>query len=89
VDWSPDCRFLSLSRGPEGEGDLSKPGTFQAACEIVGVYATGWNIIAVSAQHPGTLDLNQAGDADFAPLTTNGSSNKESAWMRSRRKGKE
>src|SRR4030095_8217180 len=24
VDWSPDCRFLSFSRGPHGEGDLTK-----------------------------------------------------------------
>ena len=44
VDWSPDSRFLGFSRGPDGEGDPSKPGTFQAAGEIVGVYAPGWNI---------------------------------------------
>jgi hypothetical protein len=81
VDWSPDSRFLSISRGPEGEGDLTKPGTFTAACEIVGVYAGGWNIIAVSAERSGVLDLNQATDIDFAPLTTNGCSNKESAWF--------
>jgi Tol biopolymer transport system component len=87
VDWSPDSRFLSISRGPEGEGDLSKPGTFTAACEIVGVYAGGWNIIAVSAERNGTLDLNQATDADFCNLTTNGCSNKESAWFRVSGKG--
>jgi TolB protein len=81
VDWSPDSRFLSISRGPEGEGDLSKQGTFAAACEIVGVYAGGWNIIAVSAERDGVLDLNQASEADFAQLTTNGCSNKESAWF--------
>jgi WD40-like Beta Propeller Repeat len=81
VDWSPDSRFLSISRGPEGEGDLSKTGTFKAACEIVGVYAGGWNIIAVSAQRNGVLDLNQASEADFANLTSNGCSNKESAWF--------
>ncbi len=85
VDWSPDSRFLSISRGPEGEGDVSKPGTFAAACEIVGVYAGGWNLIAVSAQRPGILDLNQATPADFATLTTNGCSNKESAWFWPRR----
>ena len=44
IDWSPDSRFVAFSRGPESEGDLSKAGTFQAACEIVGVYAKGWNI---------------------------------------------
>ena len=81
VDWSPDSRFLSISRGPEGEGDLSKAGTFKAACEIVGVYATGWNIIAVSAQRNGVLDLDQASDLDLTQLTKNGCSNKESAWF--------
>ena len=81
VDWSPDSRFLSISRGPEGEGDLSKQGTFAAACEIVGVYASGWNIIAVSAQRDGILDLEKASDSDFAWLTSNGCSNKESAWF--------
>ncbi len=86
VRWSPDGRFLSFSRGPDGEGDLSKPGTFQAACEIMGVYAPGWNIAAVSAEQDRTLDLNQVTDADFAILTTNGLSNKESAWLWPRRK---
>jgi len=85
VDWSPDSRFLSISRGPDGEGDPTKPGTFQAACEIVGVHANGWNLLAVSAQRPGTLDLDQAREADFSVLTTNGCSNKESAWIRPRR----
>jgi hypothetical protein len=81
VDWSPDSKFLSISRGPEGEGDLSKPGTFRAACEIVGIYANGWNIIAVPATHDGTVDLEKAGDDAFATLTTNGLSNKESDWF--------
>ena len=81
VDWSPDSAYLSISRGPEGEGDLSKPGTFQAACEIVGIYAKDWNIIAVSAKRDGVLDLNSASDSDYAMLTTNGLSNKESDWF--------
>ena len=84
VRWSPDGQFLSFSRGPDGEGDLSKPGTSQAACEIMGVYATGWNIGVVSAQRAGTNDLNQGTEADFIMLTTNGLSNKESAWFRPR-----
>jgi len=88
VDWSPDNRFLSISRGPEGDGDLSKPGTFKAACEIVGIYAPGWNIISVSATHPGVVDLNKAGDVEFATLTTNGFSNKESAWYLAPQHGK-
>lgn len=82
VDWSPDSRFLSLSQGPDGEGDLSKPGTFQAACEIVGVHAAGWNLFAVSAERDGILDLNNPAEMDFLMLTTNGFSNKESAWFR-------
>ena len=82
VDWSPDGRFLSLSRGPDGEGDLSKPGTFQAACEIVGVHAAGWNLCAVAADRDGVLDLNNATETGFLMLTTNGFSNKESAWFR-------
>jgi TolB protein len=80
--WSPDGRFLSFSRGPDGEGDLTKPGTFQAACEIMGVYAPGWNIGVVSADRTNTIDLKQATAADFTMLTTNGLSNKESAWFR-------
>jgi hypothetical protein len=81
VDWSPDSRFLSFSRGPDGEGDLTKRGTFQAACEIVGVHAAGWNLCAVSAQHEGELDLNNPAETDFLVLTTNGNSNKEPAWF--------
>ena len=86
VDWSPDSKFLSLSRGLASKGDPTKPGTFQSACEIVGVYAAGWDLLAVSAEREGILDLNRATDADFTMLTTNGLSNKESAWFRSNRK---
>jgi Tol biopolymer transport system component len=82
VDWSPDGRFLSFSRGPEGEGDPNKPGTYQAACEMIGVYSPGWNIYVVSAERSGTLDLNKAGENEVAQLTTNGCSNKEPAWFR-------
>ena len=81
VDWSPDSKFLSISRGPNGEGDPAKAGTFQAACEIVGVYAPGWDLLAVSAQRDGVLDLNQASDTDFVRLTSDGHSNKESDWF--------
>jgi hypothetical protein len=86
VDWSPDSRFLSLSRGIASKGDPTKSGTFQAACEIVGVYAPGWNLCAVPADREGVVDLNHASDADFFMLTTNGFSNKESAWFRPARK---
>ncbi len=85
VDWSPDSRFLGFSRGPDGEGDLTKPGTFQAACEIVGVHAAGWNLCAVPADRQGILDLNNPTETDFLMLTTNGCSNKEPAWFRGKR----
>lgn len=88
VDWSPDSRFLCLSRGPASKGDPTKPGTFQAACEMVGVYAPGWNLLAVPAERDGVVDLNHATEADFLLLTTNGSSNKESAWFRPPRTAK-
>jgi Tol biopolymer transport system component len=81
IDWSPDSRYLSFSRGPDGEGDLSQPGTFQAACEIVGVHAKGWNLYAVSAMRDGVLNLDQATDRELTALTTNGLSNKESDWF--------
>ncbi len=82
VEWAPSGEFLSISRGPESDGDLSKAGTFKSACEIVGVYAKDWNLIAVSAKREGLLDLNAATEKDFTMLTTNGLSNKESAWFR-------
>ena len=82
VDWSPDSRYLSLSRGPASKGDPTKKGTFQAACEIVGVYAPGWNICAISADKSGILDLNSATDTEMIPVTTNGLSNKESSWFK-------
>jgi hypothetical protein len=85
VDWSPDSLFLGFSRGPDGEGDLTKVGTFQAACEIVGVHAAGWNLCAVPADRKGVLDLNNPDEADFLVLTTNGLSNKEPAWFQPRR----
>jgi Tol biopolymer transport system component len=81
VDWSPDSRFLSFSRGPASKGDPTKSGTFQSACEIVGVYAAGWNLYAVSAEREGIVELETATDADLLTLTKNGSSNKESAWF--------
>lgn len=82
VDWSPDSRYVSFSRGPASKGDPNKPGTFLSACEIVGVYAAGWDLYAVSAERSGTLDLNQATEAELVRLTSDGRSNKESAWFR-------
>ncbi len=81
IDWSPDGKLLTFSRGPNSRGDLTKPGTFQAAAEMVGVYGKDWNIYAVSAERAGALDLNTAPATEFAQLTTNGASNKEPAWF--------
>jgi len=82
IDWSPDSRFLSFSRGPASKGDPNRSGTFQSACEIVGVYAAGWNLYAVSAERDGVIDLTRATEDEVLTLTTNGFSNKESAWFR-------
>ena len=81
IDWSPDGRYVAFSRGPASKGDPTKKGTFQAACEIVGVYAPGWDIYAVSAEKAGVIDLKTAGEEEVAQITTNGSSNKEPAWL--------
>jgi hypothetical protein len=85
VDWSPDGQFLAFSRGPDIGGDLSKPGTHQAAAEVHGAYARGWNIFVVKVDRAAHLFLDQATEADFFMLTTNGLSNKEPAWFRPRR----
>jgi len=83
IDWSPDGRFVSFSRGPDGEGDPSKTGTFTAACEIMGVYAPGWNIGTVEVgKNGGVVDLDQGVEGQCVMLTTNGLSNKEPAWFR-------
>lgn len=85
IDWSPDGRFVAFSRGPEGEGDLSKKGSFTAACEIVGVYAGGWDIFAVSAERKGNFDLAKVDKSEYAQLTANGASNKQPKWFLSPR----
>lgn len=84
IDWSPDSQYLAFSRGPDGGGDPTKPGTHQAAAEVHGVYGKGWNIGVVKADRASHLDLEQASDVDLLMLTTNGFSNKEPAWFRAR-----
>ena len=81
VDWSPDSRLVSLSRGPASKGDPMKTGTFQAACEMVGSYAANWDLWAVSAERVGVVDLTNPSETNALALTTNGLSNKESAWF--------
>ena len=81
VDWSPDGRFLSFSRGPNGKGDITKPGTYEAACEIVGVHAKGWDIFAVQVARGRSVTIGHKSVNDYHPLTRNGQSNKESDWF--------
>jgi len=83
-DLSPDGKYLSLSRGPNGKGDLSKPGTHEAACEMVGVYASNWDLLVVSLSGSKTLNLNDARPGDLLAITSDGNSNKESDWFLSR-----
>jgi Tol biopolymer transport system component len=85
IHWSPDSRYVAFSRGPDGEGDLTKQVSFRAANEIVGVYAAGWNLYAASAQRTGVIDFKTATDADIAQLTFNGASNKQPEWFRASR----
>lgn len=90
ISFSPDGRYVAFSRGPDGEGDLTKPGTFAAAAEIVGVHARGWNICVVPTHGASSIvDLQVASPSDFAQLTTDGESNKEPTWtgVRSGRHG--
>lgn len=83
VEWSPDSKFLTLSRGSKGGGQAGLPGTHRAAHEVVGVYAKGWDIVAVSAERQGpSLNLNTTeGQNQMVNLTNNGMSNKESEWI--------
>ena len=81
VDWSPDGQFLSISRGVSSKGDLSKPGTHEAACEMVGVYAKDWDLVAVPATEFARIELQTADATHMFQLTNDGLSNKESDWF--------
>ena len=82
IHWSPDGKYVAFSRGPSGRGDASKPGSFESANEIIGVYGAGWNICVVNARKQGVLDLSKATAADFVKITTNGASNKQPEWVK-------
>jgi len=82
IHWSPDSSFVAFSRGPNGEGDISKPGTFQSPNEIIGVYGAGWNICVVNALKTGVLDLHKVSPCDFLKITSNGASNKQPEWVK-------
>jgi Tol biopolymer transport system component len=81
VDWAPDGKVVTISRGKAGKGDASKPGTIVAASEVVGVHAAGWDIFAVSVEGGGTVDMNQPPAGRVKQLTKDGNSHKESDWV--------
>lgn len=80
IDWSPNGDFVSVSRGPNGKGDPSKPGTHEAACEMVGVHAQGWDLFAIPVDGQTRVDLGKS-TGQFVQVTKNGQSNKESDWV--------
>ncbi len=80
-DLSPDGKYLSLSRGPNGKGDLSKPGTHEAACEMVGVYAKKWNVLVIPIADGTSFDLGKAAPGALKFITSSGESNKEPDWF--------
>lgn len=86
IGWSPDGKYVAFSRGPDGEGDVSKKLSFTAANEMIGVYAAGWNIFVVPTDHKSEIDLTKAPSSECAQLTTNGDSNKQPVWFRASRR---
>ncbi len=82
-EWAPNGKWLTISRGPMGKGDVSKPGTQMAAREIVGVYATGWNIFTVKIDESGSVDMNILQPDHWVQITTKGCSYKEPDWISS------
>jgi len=63
VDWSPDGRYITFSRGPSHKSLGHAP-------EIVGIPAEGWDICVADA----------AATNRWAPVTSDGKSNKEPDW---------
>jgi hypothetical protein len=57
------------------------PGTYEAASEIVGVHADGWNIVAIAIGDGGTVDLQNPPAGRVLQLTNDGRSYKESEWI--------
>lgn len=85
VDWAPDSKHLSFSRGVPSKGDLSKRGTHEAACEMVGIFAKGWDLFVVAtppqSDQTQTIDLTKEDSSAFMNITGNGLSNKEPSWL--------
>ncbi len=67
VDWSPDGRYLLFSYGPKAQGRNLKG----LLPEFPGVEARGWNVGVADASAKNV----------WAPLTSDGRSNKEPDWL--------
>jgi Tol biopolymer transport system component len=72
IDWSPDGKFFTFSRGPTKEKSLGH------AQEIVGIKAEKWNICVGDAT---TTDK-------WIAITADGQSNKEPDWVLVKRDNK-
>ncbi len=70
VDWSPDGKYLSYSRGPGGQVQKSGPGTNRGISEIVGVRGI-WTLCVTPV----------TGERLFTKLTVDGETFKESDWF--------
>ncbi len=66
IDWSPDGRFVTFSRGPEKSKSLT-----DLAPEMIGVLAQGWNICVADSS---CRDR-------WVAITSDGKSNKEPDWV--------
>jgi Tol biopolymer transport system component len=71
VDWSPDGKYVTFSRGPATK-------ILGLIPEVVGAKAKGWNI--------GVADANANATNRWMPITSDGNCNKESDWIPARKK---
>ena len=69
VDWSPDAKYLTFSRGPQQKKKLG------AAPEMIGAQAEGWDIWVADASATNR----------WTAITSNGKSNKEPDWAPARK----
>jgi len=82
VDFSANGKWLTISRGSIGKGDRSKPGTCQAAREVVGVYATDWNLFTIRIKEGGVVNMNNhKNSSEWVQITKDGCSYKEADWV--------
>jgi len=81
----PDSRFLSSVAGRPAKGIRTRPARSRPPAKLLGFYAPGWDLCAVSAERDGVIDLNSPTNTDCLMLTTNGASNKEPAWFRAKK----